>query len=92
MQKYLPTPARSDPPRLYSTDHLYLASFLVCKGAEVVQTKSVEGGRTYFLFRESEELHRATADFLGGGVVEARKFSFVILKLKKLIPRHARTY
>jgi hypothetical protein len=71
----------------YKTDHLYLACFLMCRGLELLGTKIEDGGRVHFLFQESPEIHSATADFLADGQVEARKFSFTLLKLKKYIPR-----
>jgi Domain of unknown function (DUF5659) len=76
-----------DVTRTYKTDHLYLACFLMCRGLELVGTKTDASGRVHFFFPESAELHSATAAFLADGQVEARKFSFTLLKLKKYIPR-----
>ena len=73
--------------RTYETDHIYLASFLVCQGVELLGTKTDASGRVHFFFPESPELHSATAAFLADGQVEARKFCFTLLKLKKYIPR-----
>lgn len=73
--------------RSYATDHLYLASFLMCRGLELLGTKTDANGRVHFFFPQSPELDSATAQFLADGQVEARKFSFTLLKLKKYLPR-----
>ena len=73
--------------RSYSTDHIYLACFLMCRGLELLGTKTDSRGRVHFYFPVSEELFSATAAFLADGQVEARKFSFTLLKLKKYLPR-----
>ena len=71
----------------YETDHLYLAAFLLCRGLELLGTQTDGAGRVRFLFANSVEVHSAAANFLAGGAVEARQFSFTLLKLKKSIPR-----
>jgi hypothetical protein len=72
----------------YGTTHLYLASFLMCRGLELLGTETDGTERIRFLFANSVEVRAAAADFLANGVVEAREFSFNLLKLKKLVPRH----
>jgi hypothetical protein len=67
----------------FSTDHLYLAAYLVCRGHSVASTKPTERGRISFLFSGTNEVRSAAADFMGGGQVEARQFAFTILRLKK---------
>jgi hypothetical protein len=75
------------PPKFFSIDHLYLASFLVCRGHEVSGTEVGDNGRIYFQFLDSLQLRSAAAGFLAGEQVDARKFSFTILKLKKYLPK-----
>jgi Domain of unknown function (DUF5659) len=71
----------------YATDHLYLAAFLVCTGYRVIGTRADSHNRISFLFHASPELLSAAAQFLAGGQVDARQFSFELLKLKKLLPK-----
>jgi hypothetical protein len=71
----------------FATDHLYLAAFLTCYGHDVVSTTPATGTRVYFLFDDSPALRSTAADFMAGGKVEARKFSFVLLRLKKKFPK-----
>jgi hypothetical protein len=73
--------------RTYSTDHIYLTCFLMCRGLELLGTETDASGRVHFFFPQSEELHSATAAFLADGQVAARQFCFTLLKLKKYIPR-----
>ena len=75
------------PDHPYETDHLYLAAFLLCRGLELLGTQTDGAGRVRFLFANSVEVHSAAANFLAGGAVEARQFSFTLLKLKKNIHR-----
>jgi hypothetical protein len=70
----------------YLTDHLYLAAYLTCSGHEIVGTSSA-GGRVSFQFAQSPELSTHVANFMSGALIPARKFSFEVLKLKRLIPR-----
>ncbi|HUJ93501.1 MAG TPA: hypothetical protein VLV88_13660 [Terriglobales bacterium] len=70
----------------YRTDHLYLAAFLTCSGHEVVGTAS-DGSCVSFVFHQTPELSAAVAGFMSGAVIPARRFSFEVLKLKRLIPR-----
>jgi hypothetical protein len=74
----------------FATDHLYLAAFLVCAGQEIVGTSSV-GGRVSFEFTQTPQLSAAVANFMAGALVPARKFSFEVLKLKRLFPRKIQT-
>jgi hypothetical protein len=70
----------------YLTDHLYLAAYLTCSGHEIIGTSSA-GGRVSFEFTQTQQLSAAVASFMSGALVPARKFSFEVLKLKRLIPR-----
>ena len=79
---------RRDEPPTYNTDHLYLAAYLTYTGHSVVSTTS-GGPRVFFVFRQTPELSAAVANFMAGGTVPARQFSFEVLKLKRLIPRGA---
>ena len=69
---------------VYSSDHLYLAAYLVCSGHDVVGTK-IQGSRVSFIFQQSPELLVDIAGYLADGVIPARHFSFELLKLKKMI-------
>ena len=69
---------------VYSTDHLYVAAFLVCSGHDVVGTR-MQGSRVSFVFQQSPELLAVVASFLAGGVIPARHFSFEPLKLKRML-------
>ncbi len=70
----------------YLTDHLYLAAYLTCSGHEIIGTSSA-GGRVSFEFTQTPQLSDDVAGFMSGASVPARKFSFEVLKLKRLIPR-----
>lgn len=70
----------------FCTDHLYLAAYLICHGHPILGTKS-DDRRVGFLFAQTPEVASDAAGFMSGGSVEARQFSFEILKLKRLIPR-----
>lgn len=72
----------------FSTDHLYLAAFLICRDHDLIDTAIAETGRVRFLFDDSATLRSAVADFMAGATVDARQFSFTLLKLKKSLPRH----
>ena len=72
----------------FSTDHLYLAAFLVCHGHGVVRTVPGIANRIHFVFEDSPGLRSKAADFMAGGKVDARQFSFALLKLKKTLPRN----
>ena len=69
---------------VYSTDHLYVAAFLVCSGHDVVGTR-MQGSRVSFVFQQSPELLAAVASFLADGMIPARHFSFQLLKLKRML-------
>ena len=71
----------------YLTDHLYLAAFLACSGHEVVGTTFV-GSRVSFEFTQTPTLSADVASFMSGASVPARQFSFEVLKLKRLLPKH----
>jgi hypothetical protein len=70
----------------FCTDHLYLAAYLICCGHPILGTKRSDR-RVGFLFAQTPEVASDAAGFMSGGSVEARQFSFEILKLKRLIPR-----
>jgi Domain of unknown function (DUF5659) len=59
------------PQRVFSSDHLYLAAYLICCGHPIVRSEKQLNGRVQFSFQDSAELRSATADFLSGGHVEA---------------------
>jgi hypothetical protein len=69
---------------VYSTDHIYVAAYLVCRGHEVVGTRG-NGSRVSFIFNISAELSSDVASFLADGVIPARHFSFELLKLKRML-------
>jgi hypothetical protein len=72
--------------KTYRTDHLYLAAYLVCRGQPVLTTQN-NNSRIQFIFAETSQLTSDAASFMPGGTVEARQFSFEILKLKRRLPR-----
>jgi hypothetical protein len=74
--------------RYYSTDHLYLAGYLLCCGHPLLGTHS-DGNRVHFLFCGQPEVHSDAAHFMAGGTVVARQFAFSVLKLKHLLPRRS---
>ena len=69
---------------VYSTDHLYVAAYLVCSGHDIVGTRR-DGSRVAFIFQQSPQLAAAVASYLADGVIPARHFSFALLKLKRTI-------
>lgn len=71
----------------FGTDHIYLASYLICQGHPLAGTDQESSGRVRFLFVDSQELRSDAASFLSGGQVDARQFSFTLLRLKKCFPR-----
>jgi hypothetical protein len=76
---------------LFATDHLYLAAYLICHGHEVAGFAVGDTSNTtrvQFLFTDSPGLRSTAADFMAGGKVDARQFSFALLKLKKSFPRN----
>ncbi len=76
----------------FLTDHLYLSAFLVCRGNALAGTEAGEGGRVQFCFENTAQVRNHAADFLAGGQVEARQYSFELLKLKKHFPRPSRQW
>lgn len=68
----------------FSSDHLYLVAFLVCSGQRLLHAER-DRGRTVFEFSKTPELLAAVADFMSGASIPARKFSFEILKLKRVV-------
>ena len=73
-----------DEQSVYSSDHLYLVAFLICGGQRLLHAERARG-RTVFQFHKTPELQAAVADFMAGALIPARKFSFEILKLKRVI-------
>ena len=68
----------------FASDHIYLVSFLVCCGHNIVGT-SRKGTRVSFEFQKTRDLLDDVARFMGGGLIPARQFSFEILRLKRTI-------
>jgi hypothetical protein len=68
----------------FSSNHLYLVAFLLCSGQRLHRAERARG-RTVFEFRKTPELLAAVADFMSGASIPARKFSFEILKLKRVV-------
>jgi hypothetical protein len=71
----------------FRTDHLYVAAFIVCRGHQLTSILGSANNRLQFVFPDTHEVRSAAAEFLAGGSVEARQFSFELLKLKRCIPR-----
>jgi hypothetical protein len=72
---------------IYASDHIYLSAFICCQGHQLIGTKTDGDGRIRFLFGDSNELRSSIAEFMAGGRVEARQYSFTLLKLKKFLPK-----
>jgi len=72
----------------FKTDHLYLGAFLICRGHALAGTEPCANGRISFLFPGSDEVRSAAGEFLSGGLVDARQFSFCVLQLKKILAQH----
>jgi hypothetical protein len=68
----------------FASDHLYLCAYLVCCGHNVVG-RSRNGWRVSFEFHKTPELLGAVGQFMAGGVIPARQFSFEVLKLKRTL-------
>ena len=68
----------------FASDHIYLVSFLVCSGHNIIGT-SRNGTRISFEFQKTRDLLDDVARFMGGGLIPARQFSFEILRLKRTI-------
>jgi hypothetical protein len=66
----------------FASDHIYLVGFLVCSGHGIVAT-SRNGTRISFEFQKTPDLLADVARFMSGAPVNARQFSFEILKLKR---------
>lgn len=77
-------PASLEEQHHFASDHIYLVSFLVCSGHSIVST-SRNGTRISFEFQKTPELLADVARFMSGAPVNARQFSFEILKLKRTI-------
>jgi hypothetical protein len=70
--------------RTYSTDHIYLCAFLVCVGHRIVAA-SHDGRRVSFEFPDTPQLNADVSGFMAGAAVPARRFSFEVLRLKRMI-------
>lgn len=68
----------------FASDHIYLVSFLVCSGHNIIGT-SRSGTRVSFEFQKTPEVLADVARFMSGALVPARQFSFEILKLKRTL-------
>lgn len=44
-------------PLLYETSNIYVASYLICQGATLIETERVSARRTIFRFHSDEYLH-----------------------------------
>jgi len=62
---------------------LNLASFLRCRGHPFVQLKH-NGGRTFFVFEDSENLRQGVLDFANDAPVPVRSFCNTLRDLKAL--------
>jgi hypothetical protein len=71
----------------YGSSHLYLSAFLCCQGHELIGTELDATGRILFLFLDTDALRSSVAEFMRGGLVDARQFAFMLLRLKKCFPR-----
>ena len=74
----------------FASDHIYLIAFLLCSGHPMLRT-SRAGSRVSFEFAKTPALLTDVGRFMGDGVVPARKFSFELLKLKRLLHGNAPT-
>ncbi len=68
----------------FCSDHLYLAAFLLCAGHTIVAMSRGER-RVSFEFANTPKLSADVARFMGDASVPARRFSFEVLKLKRML-------
>lgn len=67
----------------------YLASYLICRGLELLRTEPAGNNRVTFVLRESPERARLTQDYYGRRAqVDPLAFKDAIVNLKSVI--HAR--
>lgn len=71
------------PCQSYETTDLNLASFLRCRGFNIEDIRR-EGGRTVFIFSNSDELYHNILDFANDGHVGARSFCNTMRDLKAI--------
>jgi hypothetical protein len=69
----------------FSSDHLYLCAFLLCRDHQLIGTSVGEGNRIFFAFEDSGPLRVSVSEFMCGGEIAARQYSLALLQLKKLI-------
>ncbi|MBI2217616.1 MAG: hypothetical protein HYU51_09995 [Candidatus Rokubacteria bacterium] len=69
--------------RAFETSDISLASFLRCRGFPFEDLKR-SGNRTLFVFRHSDELHRAVLAYANDESVPVRSFSNNLRDLKAL--------
>ena len=71
--------------KIYATQSLYEASFLIAKGFKLISRDST-GRKTTLLFEDSLELRKAVMDFYNGGAsVRAKAFVDNYRSLKDMI-------
>jgi hypothetical protein len=80
----LEAPHRFDEQRYFSCDHIYLVGFLVCSGNKIIGT-SQASGRIAFVFQKTPVLLADVARFMAGASIPARRFSFELLRLKRML-------
>jgi hypothetical protein len=69
---------------VFASDHIYLVAFLICAGHEVSNVVR-NGRRVSFEFAQTPEVLGDVAAFMSGASVPARRFSFEVLKLKRML-------
>lgn len=69
---------------IFTSDHLYVVAFLICCGHPIIGTWR-RGARTSFQFANTPALCADVASYMADAVVPARKFSFELLKLKRML-------
>jgi hypothetical protein len=68
----------------FISDHLYLVAFLICGGHEI-NCMSRDGRRVSFGFLETHELLADVANFMSDAAVPVRRYTFELLKLKRML-------
>lgn len=69
--------------QLFETADLHLASFLRCRDFTIEDLKR-KGGKTYFIFDDSPELHSAILEYANDAQVRVRTFCNTVRDLKGL--------
>lgn len=68
---------------IFETTDLHLASFLRCRNFVIGDLKR-KGGKTYFIFDDSPELHSAILEYANDAMVRVRAFCNTVRDLKGL--------